>query len=712
MVTWALKLPRGKGVADNCSWPHLLTDSRCRLLFPRNVLNLVQILAKDYCYLNGSRMRIGVLQVTSFWLISVVTAMDFISLRGQTLYEVYAPLRGGLVRPRGPALDVESGPAFRLNGKDIQIFSGAMHYFRVLPQDWQDRLRKMRAAGLNAVETYVPWNLHEESKGTYNFQGRLDIKKFIKQAQAEDLFVILRPGPYICAEWDFGGLPSWLLREPDIRVRTSDPIYMRYVDRYFQHLLAMVVDLQFTYGGPIIAVQIENEYGSFGPNTIPRDKQYLRYLKQIMEKAGIIELFFTSDGVLANGDIGSVEGALMTANFQSYPSVELDRLRLLQPNKPLMAMEFWSGWFDHWNENHNVYAIDFFKESLITILQYNASVNFYMFHGGTNFGFMNGANVDLSHNKVRYQPTVTSYDYDAPLTEAGHYTYKYVLIRDFILQTSKGAIRVSHYLSLHEILASQETYVISQSLVPMEYLATSESGQGYGFIVYRTLIDLNPVGTKIEFAANIRDRCQVLINGKEAAVIYVNDEVPTLYMTADKAERAILELVVENMGRVNFGSPAEFSFSNQSKGINGQILVNGEVIPKWEIYSLDFKDNFLSRLPFANWAKYSNQPISGSPALYRATFHVEQTGADTFLNMKDWVKGAVFINGFNLGRYWVIGPQQTLYLPAPLLKSGVNELLIFELHKESPFVLSQATAILSTGNRVRRLTMEHVPQET
>ncbi|PNF23705.1 hypothetical protein B7P43_G02480 [Cryptotermes secundus] len=358
-----------------------------------------------------------------------------------TLYEYYT--EGGITA------GLETLPdTFQLNKKNITIFSGAIHYFRVHPDYWRDRLRKLRAAGFNAVETYIPWNLHEPERDKYDFgHGSsdmslfLDVVKYIKTAQEEDLLVLVRPSPYICAEWDFGGMPSWLLQYPGLRVRSSETQYVDRVKKYNSRLMPLLESLQFTKGGPIIAFQLENEYGALTEDGSEEDVDYLKFLKEDYEKYGIVELLYTSDNPISHEERGSLPGVLQTANFQINPEDELSLLKKFQPDKPGMVMEYWSGWFDHWFEKqHHTTSVEAFSDVLERILKFPASVNLYMFHGGTNFGFHNGANIqdEFPH----YLADVTSYDYDAPLTETGDYTNKYYACKHIVAKYNKVLTKV------------------------------------------------------------------------------------------------------------------------------------------------------------------------------------------------------------------------------------------------------------------------------
>lgn len=615
-----------------------------------------------------------------------------------TLYEYYTS--NGI----SSGLTTETS-TFKLNGKDIFLYSGAMHYFRVPKKYWRDRLRKMRAAGLNAVETYVPWNLHEYESGSFDFgnggsdfEDFLDIKEFLKIAQEEDLLALVRPGPYICSEWEFGGLPSWLLRENNIKVRTSDDKFMKYVERYFNMLLPILAALQFTKGGPIVALQIENEYGSVEVNN-KVDHVYLNALKDLMTRNGIVELLFTSDGIGIHGNVSQIPGVLMTANFQTNPTGEFKKLQQYQPNKPVMSMEYWTGWFDHWSEQHHVRDNDNFEQVLKQIIQYPASVNQYMFHGGTNWGFMNGANIaDGGTDNKGYQPDTTSYDYDAALSENGDYTDKYIRTKKLLSELnpirtkipqaptelprgSLPTLQITQQLTIDEAL-TQITPIQSPKLLPMEQLPiNNNSGQSYGYIVYKkTNLDIPPNST-LKIAGRVCDTVMVLINGVLISKPLENNsdldkfgywrlKDSTLNLGNEDWKGATLELVVENWGRNNFGSLRQF---NQFKGLwQGPVSINNEVLSDWEIFPLEFKKVWTNSLLGWHEPKKVN-----TPALYKAIFKIDEP-MDTFVDMRQWTKGITIINGFVLGRHAIIGPQMTLYLPAPFLKKGDNEIIIFE----------------------------------
>lgn len=556
--------------------------------------------------------------------------------------------------------------AFYYGGNPIQLISGAVHYFRTVPENWEDRLLKLKACGLNTVETYVPWNAHEPKPGEFDFKGILDVAAFIRLAAKLDLLVIVRPSPYICAEWEFGGLPAWLLADPGMRLRCAHAPYLEAVDRYYDRLMQELAPLQCTAGGPVIAMQIENEYGSYGT-----DKEYLSHLEQSMRQRGIDVPLFTSDGptdAMLQG--GTLPHILKTANFGSSAAESFAKLREYQADGPLMCMEFWNGWFDHWGEKHHTRDGADAARCLDDMLSAGASVNIYMFHGGTNFGYWSGANFDGN-----YLPTVTSYDYDAPLSEAGDPTPKYFAFRDVIAKYRKlpemavpgasvkkafGEIALTQQASLLENLANLSSPVTRTNPEPMEML-----GQNSGFILYRTRVSGPRTGEPLVIQ-DLHDRAHVFLDGKLLGVQYRNDAVKNSLKLDIPAGGATLEILVENMGRVNYGPDML-----DRKGITEGVRLHNQFLHGWEIFPLPLED--LSGLSYG--------PVAATehPAFYRAEFEIDRP-EDTFVAIDGWTKGLVFVNGFNLGRYWNIEPLHNLYLPGPLLRAGRNEIVVLELH--------------------------------
>lgn len=554
---------------------------------------------------------------------------------------------------------------FYLDGKKIQIISGGIHYFRVVPEYWRDRLEKLKALGCNTVETYIPWNLHEKEKGQFDFSGMLDITRFVRLAQELGLMVILRPSPYICAEWEFGGLPYWLLKEDGMRLRCMYPPYLEHVKSYYEKLFEVIAPLQITRGGPVILMQVENEYGYFGDDT-----GYLEYMKQLMIDCGCEVPMVTSDGPWGDAfDCGKIDGVLQTGNFGSKGKEQFAVMRRKIGDRPLMCMEFWVGWFDNWGvECHQTGDTPEHVQALDEILS-EGHVNIYMFEGGTNFGFTNGSNY---YDELT--PDVTSYDYDALLTEDGQITPKYEAFREVIgkyaplpevefttqiRRKAYGKLQADRSTSLFgnlENLAKPVESVFPQSMEKLD--------QGYGYILYESALRCEgPLETVRLWGAN--DRANIYVDEKPLLTLYDRELLTehTLDEPCVKGEK--MSILVENMGRVNFGPNLE----RQRKGIDGSVQLNGHNHYNWRIYNLPMED--LSGLDF-------DVPVQKeAPGFYEFTFDAEETG-DTFLELDGWGKGCVLVNGFNIGRFWEIGPQRRLYIPAPLLKKGKNTILVFE----------------------------------
>lgn len=550
--------------------------------------------------------------------------------------------------------------SFYLNEQPFQILSGGIHYFRTVPEQWEDRLQKLKALGLNTVETYIPWNFHEPKKGEFNFDGMADIERFIELAHKIGLYVILRPAPYICAEWEMGGLPSWLMKEKGLVMRSSHFAFLKHVDEYFDELLPKFKKHLLQNGGPVIAMQIENEYGAYG-----NDLEYLAFYREQYEKHGLDTFLFTSDGpdFITQGSIPDVT---TTLNFGSRVDESFDALEAFKPGSPKMVAEFWIGWFDYWTGEHTVRSGDDVASVFKEIMEKNISVNFYMFHGGTNFGFMNGAN----HYDI-YYPTITSYDYDSLLTEGGAITEKYKAVKKVLSEFTEvpadfeetvsakdyGTVTVSESVSLFDVLDS-----ISEKVEHIVPLPMEDIGQAYGYTLYRTTV--NRQGELKFNSGNIRDRSSIYVNGRFAAKTYINDEDKTVVL--DFPEKVnTLEIFVENMGRANYGEHL-----TDPKGLIKNLWLGEQYFFHWEMFKVE-----MDRLP----ADYHLNGSDRYPKFFRGSFDAAE-GLDTYVDTAGFTKGNVFINGFNLGRYWnEAGPQQRLYLPGPLLKKENNEIVVLEL---------------------------------
>lgn len=559
---------------------------------------------------------------------------------------------------------------FYLNDRKFKLLSGAIHYFRIPRETWKRSLYNLKALGFNTVETYIPWNVHEKSEGVFDFGA---VKDFVCLAQKLGLYVIVRPSPYICAEWEFGGFPAWLLTK-NVRLRSDDPTYLNYVERYYQHLFQVLTPLQVTYGGPIIMMQLENEYGSFG-----EDKNYLKQIKRLMEKYGANVPLFTADGAWqATLRAGSLlaEDVLSTGNFGSHVSENLAALRAFQrengKKQPLVCMEFWDGWFDKWGQEPVVRKQAELVETILQVITQSDGINLYMFHGGTNFGFMNGCSARHEHDT----PQITSYDYGALLNEQGDPTPAY-----FELQKRLAALypELKQQMPKNSQKLAEKTFTLVQKtslLTSYDQLGKStqskypksleELGTGYGYALYRTQIKRDTLKDERFRIIDARDRVHFFIDDEHIKTQYQEEIGADIYAPLLKPE-VTLSVLVENMGRVNYGS--KLLASTQKKGLKTGLMVDLHFVSGWEQLAFD-----LSESPKLD---YTRPYLPGTPSFYRYTCQLEKTGA-CHLDLRGFGKGIVLVNGHNLGRFWEIGPQHSLYLPAEFLHLGENELVVFE----------------------------------
>ncbi len=549
---------------------------------------------------------------------------------------------------------------FLLDGRPVQILSGALHYFRVHEDLWADRIDKARRMGLNTIETYVAWNAHAPEPGRFDLSGRLDLDRFLRLIGEAGMHAIVRPGPYICAEWDNGGLPAWLFRDPAVGIRRHEPCYLAAVRDYLDQVLGIVAPHQVDHGGPVILVQVENEYGAYGS-----DKKYLATLVEYTRAAGITVPLTTVDQPIDHMlAAGGLDGVHRTGSFGSRVRERLATLRAHQPTGPLMCTEFWDGWFDHWGTHHHTTPVAESAAELDALLATGASVNLYMFHGGTNFGLSNGAN-----DKGVYQPLVTSYDYDAPLDEAGHPTAKYHAFREVI----------SRY---HEVPGSipPPGPPAPELTAPLgDPVRLLDSPQRWGTWRHHgrlpTFDELDPSprmallrtrldGGGVLVFGEVRDRAAVFLGGQPVGVLLREHHERALELPRTAGELTVL---VEDLGRVNYGPRI-----GEPKGIIGGAVLNGTAITDWDVLPIE-----LDAVPrLAGTGTAVTGPIAG-PVLVRASFDLDEA-TDLFLDTAGWGKGMAWLNGFLLGRYWQRGPQRTLYVPGPVLRAGANELVVFE----------------------------------
>ncbi|PPF81966.1 beta-galactosidase [Pseudoclavibacter sp. RFBJ3] len=570
---------------------------------------------------------------------------------------------------------------FLLDGEPHRVLSGALHYFRVHPEQWADRIHKAKLMGLNTIETYVAWNAHEPRKGEWDATGWNDLGRFLDLIAAEGMHAIVRPGPYICAEWHNGGLPTWLTAMPGVGLRRSEPSYLHEVETYLQRVYDIVAPRQIDVGGPVVLVQIENEYGAYG-----NDTAYLERLVEVTREAGITVPLTTidqpTDQMLSDG---SVDGVHLTGSFGSRADERLATLRRHQPTGPLMCAEFWDGWFDWWGAFHHTTSVEDAARELDALLAAGASVNFYMVHGGTNFGLTNGAN-----HKGRYLPIATSYDYDAPLDEAGNPTPKFFAFRDVIskyadvpAETPALAVPAPELEVPLSVVApdawlppvSPERHTTPPTFDALQHLSA--------LVAYETELPRASAPRLLEFE-DVRDFAWLSIDGVPFGTLSRTLHETSIVVPAGTR----LRVLVEEQGRVNYAERI-----GEEKGIIGTPLLDGAPLEGWTATPIDVAEAGIAIGPALTGA-----PGAGGAALaaadasaplahpetplgltgLRGEFELEAP-SDLYLDTAKWGKGYALVNGFLLGRYWRSGPQQTLYVPGSVLRAGVNTVAIVEL---------------------------------
>lgn len=576
--------------------------------------------------------------------------------------------------PKAESGTFEAGKgSFLLNGEPFVVKAAELHYPRIPRAYWEHRIKQCKALGMNTICLYVFWNFHEEKPGEFDFTGQKDLAEFCRLCQKNDMYVILRPGPYVCAEWEMGGLPWWLLKKKDIRLREDDPYFLERVAIFEKEVANQVAGLTIQKGGPIIMVQVENEYGSYGES-----KEYVAKIRDIVRgNFGDVTLFQCDWA--SNFQLNALDDLVWTMNFGTGANIDeqFAPLKKVRPDSPLMCSEFWSGWFDKWGANHETRAADDMIAGIDEMLSKGISFSLYMTHGGTNWGHWAGA------NSPGFAPDVTSYDYDAPISESGKITPKYEKLRETLAKYMDGkkqakvpddiptiSVPAFEFTEVAPLFANLPEPKSDDTIRTME-----EYDQGFGSILYRTTLP------KIDRSATLtvteaHDYAQIFIDGKYIGKLDRRNGEKQLDIPAC-AEGAQLDILVEAMGRINFGRAIK-----DFKGITEKVeLKNGgrtTELKGWKVYNLEDRYEEYKGLKFEPLKSVKDAQGQRVPGCYRATFHVEKPG-DTFLNFETWGKGLVYVNGYGIGRIWEIGPQQTLYVPGCWLKEGENEILVFDI---------------------------------
>ncbi|MBI5856387.1 MAG: beta-galactosidase [Sphingobacteriales bacterium] len=560
---------------------------------------------------------------------------------------------------------------FLLDGKPFQIISGEMHPARIPGEYWRHRIRMAKAMGCNAIAAYIFWNYHELKEGVFDYKtGNRNIAGFIKICQQEKMWVLLRPGPYVCAEWDFGGLPTYLLKIPDIKIRCMDSRYMSAVNRYIFHLSKEIKSLQCNNGGPILMLQIENEYGSFG-----NDKTYLEELRKLWLKNGITIPFFTADGPTAYMlEAGNIDGAAIGLD-SGGSEADFEQAKKRNPDVPSFSSETYPGWLTHWGEKFARPDTNNLKREVEFLLQHKKSFNLYVVHGGTNFGFTAGAN---AFSPTQYQPDITSYDYDAPINEQGQPTAKFFILRgliekyvDYKIPDIPESVPVIEIPAIEMKIMNSIWHNLPAPVESVQPKPMEAFNQNQGLILYRTEL-IGHKGGKLTILEP-HDYALVFLNHKFIDTVFRDGGKWTIDLPKPDVivNNPVLEILVEGMGHINFAQ-----YMIDRKGITDRVTLNGMTLMNWKIYPLPMEYKFVKQA-----AQPSRGMVNDKQGLFfKGEFMLDKTG-DTYFDMSNYSKGIVYVNGHNLGRYWNIGPQMRLYCPATWLNNGRNEIIVFDLHQ-------------------------------
>lgn len=582
-----------------------------------------------------------------------------------------------------PAMSATKGGTFEagkgtflLNGKPFVVKAAEIHYPRIPRPYWEHRIKMCKALGMNTICIYIFWNIHEQKEGQFNWTGNNDVAAFCKLAQKHGMYVIVRPGPYVCAEWEMGGLPWWLLKKKDVKLRTQDPFFMKHVRAFETEVGKQLAPLTIQNGGPIIMVQVENEYGSYDAN-----KPYVSEIRDCLRSVGFDKVTLFQCDWSSNFEMNALPDMIWTMNFGTGANVldQFKRVKQLRPDTPLMCSEYWSGWFDGWGTAHQTRSSDAMVNGIRTMLDNNISFSLYMTHGGTSFGHWAGA------NNTGFAPDCTSYDYDAPINEQGAATEKYYQLRELLQKYSDKKLpavpKALPVISIPEVKFSEKAVLLAKDNLPKPIRSHSiepmeQFDQGYGSIMYSTTMPAVSAGTLLQ----ITDMCDyaiVFIDGKKVGELYRgNGYETTLALKEDVRDGAQLDIFIEAMGRINYSK-----LIHDPKGITKSVELLSTKGSHEVTYSL--KDWQVRLFPVENRGEslvYTSADASPSdaPAFYRSSFNLTKVG-DTYLDMSTWGKGFVWINGYCLGRFWEVGPQQTLYVPGCWLKKGKNEIVVLDI---------------------------------